>query len=342
MSRARWSAFTLLELLIVAAILAVLVAILVPSLSAARENARAIVCAANTRSLAQGAMTYAEGARDRLPPSYVAADLNSTEPVWDMQPSEGADRPLIHWTRMTLGFADRPRDRVFSCPSVPDGGAPPMRAAAGDLELWQRSAPPPPDWQPTRLAYTVNGAIMPPGTMFNHWPRATRLVALGEIQRPEATVVVTEFHHDPIVGWRGIAEDNRVSRSHRPIMPFVGGSSGAYSVYSEPNIGSSPRFFYPTDNSIFTVAQIGRMNQLFGVVNLITSDAVTSLNAVGRTHPGPGSGRAHDGRAANLALADGHVERMHVRQTLERRLWGDRFWGITGNNAVDPAAQVDP
>lgn len=342
MSRTRWSAFTLIELLIVTVILAVLVAIVAPSLSGARESARAVACAASARSLAQGVIAYAGASGDRLPPSYVAAVPGATEPAWDMQPSEGADRPIIHWTRMTLGEADSPHDRAFTCPAVPDGGAPRARAAPGTHEMWQRAAPPPPDSQPPRLAYTANGALMPPGTMFNHWPRGTRLAALAEVARPDATVLVTEFYHDPVVGWRAIAENNLLSRSHRPIMPFVGGSTGTYSVFSEPIIGSSPRFFYPTDSSVFTVRQIAEINRLFGVVNLITSDAVTPLNAVGRSHPGPPGGRAGDGRAANFAMADGHIERLHVRQSLKRRLWGERFWGITGNNAVDPAAQVDP
>ncbi len=57
--RGRNTAFTVTELLIVIAIIAVLIAILVPSLSKARELARRTKCMANQRSLAQGVIAFA-------------------------------------------------------------------------------------------------------------------------------------------------------------------------------------------------------------------------------------------------------------------------------------------
>jgi len=55
--RAR-SAFTLVELLVVISIIALLVAILLPSLSKARKQTRKVVCQTNMRSLSQSAFTY--------------------------------------------------------------------------------------------------------------------------------------------------------------------------------------------------------------------------------------------------------------------------------------------
>ena len=53
------TAFTLVELLIVLAIIAVLAALLVPALGRARVLARRVKCMANQRSLAQGVQTFA-------------------------------------------------------------------------------------------------------------------------------------------------------------------------------------------------------------------------------------------------------------------------------------------
>ena len=53
--------FTLIELLVVIAIIAVLMAILMPSLRAARELARGAVCLSNVKQLATAWTVYADG-----------------------------------------------------------------------------------------------------------------------------------------------------------------------------------------------------------------------------------------------------------------------------------------
>ncbi len=56
----RAGGFTIVELLVVVAILVVLVAVLVPSLGQAREQARRVKCMANQRTLAQAVLGFAE------------------------------------------------------------------------------------------------------------------------------------------------------------------------------------------------------------------------------------------------------------------------------------------
>ena len=54
----RAGAFTLVELLIVMAILAVLVSVLMPAIASARESSRRVLCLSNVGRLAQGAVAY--------------------------------------------------------------------------------------------------------------------------------------------------------------------------------------------------------------------------------------------------------------------------------------------
>lgn len=95
--RSRKHAFTLMEILIVVAIIAILSAILFPVFSRVRENARSKNCMNNQRQIALAVLQYVQDNNRHFPP---AEDPDNTEP-------EG-------WS-MALGLNS---PQLFQCPSV--------------------------------------------------------------------------------------------------------------------------------------------------------------------------------------------------------------------------------
>lgn len=85
MPAARRRAFSLIELVVVVAILALLAGIMLVGVQVARESARRMHCGSNLRQLGLGLMLHHE-ARGVLPPSWGGPDSTSTQ-VWGTPPA---------------------------------------------------------------------------------------------------------------------------------------------------------------------------------------------------------------------------------------------------------------
>jgi len=98
-------AFTLMELLVVMAVISVLLGMLLPTLTKAKDQTRAAICMSNMRQIGFGADFYAGD--------------------WDSQVPRGTDGPI--WFMVFMPYlAQRPINddyrnvKIYRCPSYPD------------------------------------------------------------------------------------------------------------------------------------------------------------------------------------------------------------------------------
>jgi prepilin-type N-terminal cleavage/methylation domain-containing protein/prepilin-type processing-associated H-X9-DG protein len=111
--------FTLVELLVVIGIIAVLIALLLPALNRAREQARAAQCLSNLRQLGAAVVMYTNENKNLMPGgAWTIPQLqwdwiywDTTAPVFN-DPSQG---PLAKY--LSIQTKDSPAISVFRCPS---------------------------------------------------------------------------------------------------------------------------------------------------------------------------------------------------------------------------------
>ena len=115
------SGFTLVELLVVIGIIAVLIAILLPSLSKARRAAQAVACMSNLRQVGIGMMQYVNDNRGTLPVADVWVSTDGPD-LWMRTWGSGWVSRLAELKYVpTTTEKNRTKADVFSCPTDQEG-----------------------------------------------------------------------------------------------------------------------------------------------------------------------------------------------------------------------------
>lgn len=119
--------FTLIDLLVSIFVIAILIGLMLPSLSKATESARRVACQSNVRQIGLGLVMYADDSKGHLPPSVFL--LNDPSRRIEPKPSEmvtlrvGAGSPPLGsvsaWDGLGVLFAADylPAPKLFYCPS---------------------------------------------------------------------------------------------------------------------------------------------------------------------------------------------------------------------------------
>lgn len=107
MCREKTKLFTLIELLMVIAIIAILASLLLPGLRKAKNTANRITCLGKQRQIATGIFMYAGDNNDILPQMIVTGTWNDMNWIYQVK---------NYVTGSTAYYLEKGRDAVFSCP----------------------------------------------------------------------------------------------------------------------------------------------------------------------------------------------------------------------------------
>lgn len=184
--------FTLVELLVVLAVIGILAAIVLPALSQAKARAQAIVCLNNTRQLELAWQVYAVEHEDGLPYNLGMAGSSFRTPLnwvnnvmtWDLSTD---NTNLAMLTGASLGRYVSGNTQVYRCPS--DDVLSTVQQAAG--------------WPARVRSYSMNALVGDAGNFSTNGyninaPDYTQFFKLTQIPQPSEIFVFLDEHPDSI------------------------------------------------------------------------------------------------------------------------------------------------
>ena len=187
----RGDGFTLLELLVVIAVIAILASLLLPVLARAKSRAQGVFCVNNTRQLAVGWLLYADDNDGRLPYNLVGSvartNLNWVYGILDWDPNNSDNTNTATLTDSALGSYVGKVTTVYRCPSD------------NVLSSPQQSA----GWQNRVRSYSMNASVGDAGDV-TKWgyninnPDYMQFFRLSSIPQPSNIFVFLDEHPDSI------------------------------------------------------------------------------------------------------------------------------------------------
>ena len=204
----RTRAFTLVELLVVIAVIGILAALLLPSLGRANERGRATTCLNNVREVDVAIRLYADDHNDALPV------LPSPNPYPN---GVGAYYKQLVKSYLGLTGPASPTEKIFICPS--------------DQYICKQLGH-------AYTSYTFNGWELGPDSL----PRITGH-HLGGLKNPARAVLVGEFTAFFGGSWHPVVQNDYIDAPN--ILGFADGHAATTKIYWDGYSDSNPCNYEP-------------------------------------------------------------------------------------------------